>query len=183
MCEHGNRITTEQLSQTWEWCPGGRDLGKTFRTSSGYLALFTFLQESWKKCQTQSSNNPTPGQELLGYCIAPGAMGGTGGGLCDVSGGPKEQKGSSVCRQGKESHSRLSSGSTARFLTPFWIFSRQERVAFKSHGGYGDAELVCGFSFKARAFLHRPFPWQARGGYPLLLQISSQSIPITRCNT
>lgn len=104
-------------------------------------------------------------------------------GLCDVSGGPKEQKGSSVCRQGKESHSRLSSGSTARFLTPFWIFSRQERVAFKSHGGYGDAELVCGFSFKARAFLHRPFPWQARGGYPLLLQISSQSIPITRCNT
>lgn len=104
-------------------------------------------------------------------------------GLCAVSGGPEEQKGSSVCRQGKESHSRLSSGSTARFLTPYWVFSRQERVAFKSHGGYGDAELICGFSFKARAFLHRPFPWQARGGYPLLLQISSQSVPITRCNT
>lgn len=100
-------------------------------------------------------------------------------GLCAVSGGPEEQKGSSVCRQGKESHSRLSSGSTARFLTPYWVFSRQERVAFKSHGGYGDAELICGFSFKARAFLHRPFPWQARGGYPLLLQISSQSVPIT----
>lgn len=92
MCEHGNRITTKQLSQTWEWCPGGRDLGKTFRTSSGYLVLFTFLQESWKKCQTQSSNNPTPGQELLGYRIAPGAMGGTGGGCVMYRGDLRSRK-------------------------------------------------------------------------------------------
>lgn len=144
MCKHANRITTKQLSQNWEWCPGGWDLVKMLRTSLGYLTLFTFLQETWKKCQTKSSNNLTLGRELLSYCTAPWVMGGTDAELCAVSGGPKEQKGSSVRRQGKELHSRQIQGSEGveHFNPLLDILQAGGGGFYETWGMYSDEKLI-----------------------------------------
>lgn len=77
--------------------------------------------------QTKSSNNLTPAWELLGYCNSL-SHGRHRCGLFTLSGRPKEQKGISVCRQGKELHRRLLSGfvSISHFNPLLDIFQASE---------------------------------------------------------